>query len=94
MFARADQAWAVLQKPEIILPTEQRRHGKNPTRAANAGCEHNPEWAGGGLVLFPLTRNQIAKVGMVLKEHHVLTFVAGEQPFSSTQGNSTRATRP
>ena len=84
MFARADQAWAVLQKPEIILPTEQRRHENDPTRVANADCEHSPESAGGALVLFPFTRNQIAEAGMVFKEHYVLTLVSGEQPFDRT----------
>ena len=41
-------------------------------RVIDARCELNPSWAGGALLLFPATKEQVAYAGLQLQKHHIL----------------------
>jgi len=61
---------------ETLLASPDLSHCRS--RVENAECELKPSWAGGALLLIPLTEEQYQELEIDLERHHVLGLMGDE----------------
>lgn len=63
-------------------------------RVADAGCDVQPPWAGGAILLVPLTEPQLREAGVSLKAHNIVVLEVDRGRVEEALGSLPRRRRP